>query len=126
MHVLPPDRPFVLLEPYYGAWQTVYANYPNAEQEAALKEKETKVGEKLLQRTSKWLKRYGMDSIATLVRGDAATEIMQYVHEHQIDLIVAGSRGMSNLVNLLMGSVSRKLVHYSDCSVLIVKPPKKE
>jgi nucleotide-binding universal stress UspA family protein len=41
-------------------------------------------------------------------------------------LIVAGSRGLSEFQGWWMGSVSRKLVHYSNCSVLIVKRPKKE
>jgi nucleotide-binding universal stress UspA family protein len=126
MHVLPPIRPTVTMEPYYGAWQTVYAAYPTVEQEAALRRKETKAGDALLERTSKLLQRYGLDPTKVLARGDAATEIIDYVHKNSIDLIVAGSRGVSQLRGLLMGSVSRKLVHYSDCSVLIVKAPKKE
>jgi len=63
---------------------------------------------------------------AFTVRGDAATEIIDYVKANQIDLIVAGSRGLSQIKSLWMGSVSRKLVHYSACSVLIVKGPRKE
>ncbi len=56
-----------------------------------------------------------------LKRGDAATEIIDYVSKNQIDLIVAGSRGLSRVRSWLLGSVSRKLVHYSGCSVLIVR-----
>jgi nucleotide-binding universal stress UspA family protein len=56
-----------------------------------------------------------------LKRGDAATEIMDYVKLNQIDLIAAGSRGLSQVRSWLLGSVSRKLVHYSGCSVLIVR-----
>jgi nucleotide-binding universal stress UspA family protein len=126
MHVLPPIRPTVMLEPYYGAWQTVYAAYPTLEQEAALRQKETKAGETLLERTSRLLQRYGIEPTKVLAQGDAATEIIDYVHKNAIDLIVAGSRGLSQLRSLVMGSVCRKLVHYSDCSVLIVKAPGKE
>jgi nucleotide-binding universal stress UspA family protein len=43
------------------------------------------------------------------------------VKQNQIDLIVAGSRGLSRVRSWLLGSVSRKLVHYSGCSVLIVR-----
>jgi nucleotide-binding universal stress UspA family protein len=39
---------------------------------------------------------------------------------------VAGSRGLSNFKGLWVGSVSRKLVHYSNCSVLVVKGSRKE
>ncbi len=126
MHVLPPIRPQVIMEPYYGAWQTVYAAYPTLEEETKLREKETKSGEALLERTCKMIQRYGIDPAKVLARGDAATEIMEYVRKKQIDLVVAGSRGLSQFKSLLMGSVSRKLVHYSDCSVLIVKAPTKE
>lgn len=58
---------------------------------------------------------------SVLRRGDAATEIIQYAREQEIDLILAGSRGLSEVRGWLLGSVSRKLVHYSACSVLIVK-----
>jgi nucleotide-binding universal stress UspA family protein len=48
---------------------------------------------------------------------------MEYVDRENVHLIVAGSRGLSSFQGWLMGSVSRKLVHYSNCSVLIVKQP---
>ena len=65
----------------------------------------------------------GIESTSVLARGDAATEIIEYTNKEDIDLIVAGSRGLSQFQGWLMGSVSRKLVHYSNCSVLIVKQP---
>jgi nucleotide-binding universal stress UspA family protein len=61
-----------------------------------------------------------------LVRGDAATEIIGYADKENIDLIIAGARGLSSIQGWLMGSVSRKLVHYSNCSVLIVKQPEEK
>ena len=60
------------------------------------------------------------------MRGDAATEIIDYANMHHMDLIVAGSRGLSGFKGWWMGTVSRKLVHYSKSSVLIVKRPGKE
>jgi nucleotide-binding universal stress UspA family protein len=124
MHVLPPLQTPVMMEPYYGgAWQTVYAVPRAPQEEEAARERETKLGEALLTRTRRLLERYGLDAAPVLTRGDAATEILNYAREHQIDLIVAGSRGLSQFKSLLMGSVSRKLVHYSNCSVLIVKAP---
>lgn len=127
MHVLPPRPTPVIMEPYYGAWQSVYAAYPIVDEEVAeMQKKETRKGEMLLARTCRLLQRHGIDAATALRCGDAATEIMDYVKDNQIDLIVAGSRGLSNFRGLWMGSVSRKLVHYSNCSVLIVKIPKKE
>ena len=69
------------------------------------------------------LEKYGLPARPVLKRGDAATEIIEYVKEQGIDLIVTGSRGFGQVKSWLMGSVSRKLVHYSGCSVLVVRGP---
>jgi nucleotide-binding universal stress UspA family protein len=114
------------MEPYSGTWQTIYATYPAPEEEAALRNKETKLAEALLARTDRLLRQYGIPSTSLLARGDAATEILDYASKYQMDLIVAGSRGLSQFKSFLMGSVSRKLVHYANCSVLLVKAPRKE
>ena len=95
-------------------------------EETAIEKREAKDGQALLLRTSKLLQQKRIESTSILTRGDAATEIIEYANVHQLDLIVAGSRGLSQLKSLLMGSVSRKLVHYSKSSVLIVKGPGKE
>jgi nucleotide-binding universal stress UspA family protein len=55
------------------------------------------------------------------LRGDAAEEIINFVREQRISLIVAGSNGLGPVRAWLLGSVSRKLVHYSERSVLIVR-----
>lgn len=126
MHVLPPIPIPIMMEPHYGVWSTVYAIYPTPEEEAAIRERDKALGEALLKRTSSLLQRNGIESTPVLVRGDAATEIMDYAKAEKIDLIVAGSLGLSNFKSIWVGSVSRKLVHYSDCSVLLVKGPRKE
>lgn len=56
-----------------------------------------------------------------IARGDAATEIIDFAKQEAVDLLVAGSRGLSELRSILLGSVSRKLVHYAPCSVMIVR-----
>ena len=63
----------------------------------------------------------GIKAKNALLQGDAATEIIQYASNKEIDLIIAGSRGLSPMQSWLIGSVSRKLVHYAGCSVLLVK-----
>lgn len=126
MHVLPPVQMPVMMEPYLGAWQTIYVPQAALEEETLVSNRETKSGEALLTRTCALLQRNGIESTPVLARGDAATEIIDYVRENKIDLIVAGSRGLSQFKSLWLGSVSRKLIHYSDCSVLIVKALKKE
>lgn len=125
MHVMPPLQPPVTMEPYLGGWNTVYVPIPIVDDTAMQKKQEHK-GQALLKRTCDLLQRHGIVSAPVLCRGDAATEIIEYVKSNKIDLIVAGSRGLSQFKGWWVGSVSRKLVHYSNCSVLIVKAPKKE
>jgi nucleotide-binding universal stress UspA family protein len=80
-------------------------------------------GKALLTQSLETLEASGLGATRLLVRGDAATEIIKHVETHKIDLILAGSRGLSQVKGWFLGSVSRKLVHYAGCSVLVVKSP---
>ena len=84
-------------------------------------QEEERVGKELLVQTVRALEAANVQATRALLRGDAATEILAYAKEHESDLIIAGSRGLGQVKGWLLGSVSRKLVHYAGCSVLIVK-----
>jgi nucleotide-binding universal stress UspA family protein len=122
IHVLPPLVAPVIMEPYFGG-RDAYVPLHTPEEEAKIEAKQERSGQMLLDRTHELLLKKGIESTPALVRGDAATEIIAYADKEKIDLIVAGARGLSSIQGWLMGSVSRKLVHYSNCSVLIVKQP---
>lgn len=47
--------------------------------------------------------------------------IVEYAEKKNIDLIVIGTRGMSGLKKLLLGSVALGVIKYSHCPVLVVK-----
>jgi len=123
MHVLPPPPiPMMTLETPMG---NVPIDFPDSGEAAALETKEEKEGQALVDSTLAALQAMGKPAGSILKRGDAATEIMAVVKEHNIDLLITGSRGLSPIRSWMMGSVSRKLVHYSGCSVLVVRnlPP---
>jgi len=123
MHVLsPPPPPLVLVEPGYIGPQ-IKQPLPVNEADAEKRLHQEKEGETLLKRTEDKLKAHGLKTNTILKQGDAATEIIQYVDSNNIDLIVTGSRGLSQVKAWLLGSVSRKLVHYSNCSILVVRKP---
>jgi len=52
--------------------------------------------------------------------------VLDYVSKEKSDLLVAGTRGFGGFERLLLGSVSSNLVTYSQCSVLVVRAPKKD
>jgi len=125
LHAVAPVVQPVSVETYAGGWHGVPLYEPwTKEEEEGFIAKEKEKGQALVNKTCDLLMKHGLDPAPVLLQGDAATEIIEYTKSHDIDLIVAGSRGLSSFRGWLLGSVSRKLVHYSDCSVLIVKGPK--
>ena len=52
--------------------------------------------------------------------GTAATEIVRYAEEQDIDLIVLGSHGRHG-VKLLLGSSANAVLHHAPCDVLAVR-----
>ncbi len=52
---------------------------------------------------------------------DPATSISEYAKKHNIDLVVIGTRGLSKVKALLMGSVSRKVAEVCESNCLIVR-----
>lgn len=87
----------------------------------AVEEQEERAGGELLAQARNVFQAAGLHCDTVLTRGDAATEILQVARDRSIDLIACGSRGLNPVSGWLLGSVSRKLVHYAPISVLIVK-----
>jgi nucleotide-binding universal stress UspA family protein len=48
-------------------------------------------------------------------------KILEYLEEHNINLIVVGTRGRSGIKKMLLGSVASGLVTYASCPVLVIK-----
>jgi len=56
-----------------------------------------------------------------IVAGDPATSIVTLARELKCDLIVMGTRGMSKVAGLVLGSVANKVIHLADAPVTLVK-----
>ncbi|MFD1361848.1 universal stress protein [Lentibacillus salinarum] len=52
---------------------------------------------------------------------NAGAKICEYADEHDISLIIAGSRGLGGMKKLLLGSVSNQIVQEAGCPVLVIK-----
>ena len=55
-----------------------------------------------------------------LLEGSEAEAILKVAEKNRADLIVMGTRGFGAVKGLLIGSVSRKVIHLSTCPVLVV------
>ncbi|HKK54675.1 MAG TPA: universal stress protein [Marinobacter sp.] len=57
----------------------------------------------------------------TVVDGDAADLILRCIDEQDIDCVVMGSRGLSVVKGVFMGSVSHKVMNRAPCTCIAVK-----
>lgn len=80
------------------------------------------LGEQILVRAEAYCAEKGVKNIKTSARtGDYAEEILDAAKDLKADMIVVGSRGLGGLKSTVLGSISQKVLHHADCSVVIVK-----
>lgn len=58
--------------------------------------------------------------------GDPASAILKVAEEQSVDLIIAGAEPREGLLRYYMGSVARRLVRKSNCSILLLTAPDRE
>lgn len=84
-------------------------------------------GAQLLEETQRALMGEELEVDTKLIECHAAEEILKAAQDLQADLIVVGSRGMTELRRIMMlGGVSHKVVRHAPCSVLVARKLAKE
>lgn len=78
-------------------------------------------GKAALRTARKVLQASGVPFTVHVAVGEEPECIARYAKEHGCELIVMGTRGMNTLVNMLLGSVSSRVVHLAHVPVLLVK-----
>lgn len=63
----------------------------------------------------------GVSHEAHLFVGEPAEVITRFAKEQGCDEIIIGTRGLSGISSLLVGSVATKIIHLADVPVLLVK-----
>lgn len=77
--------------------------------------------EKLLAPYVKKLREVGVEPAIIIKEGRAGEVIVQEAKSGEYDLIVMGSRGLSSLEELLMGSDAQRVLSTAHCPVLIIR-----
>jgi len=63
----------------------------------------------------------GLHAVVELLQGSPAEIILKYAKQHNVDVIVIGSRGLGGIREFVLGSVSHNVVQSARIPVLVVK-----
>jgi nucleotide-binding universal stress UspA family protein len=81
-----------------------------------------KTSKKILQNAKKRCDKSGVHFDSEVIPGgDAGYDIVKYSKKHKVDTIVIGARGLSQVKEIFLGSVSNYVLHKSKIPVMIVK-----
>ena len=78
-------------------------------------------GKAILAKGEEIVKAQGLPAEARMRQGVPAEELLRAAVEEKADLIVLGSRGLSEVRAFLLGSVSDKVSHHAKCPVMSVR-----
>nr|WP_211184655.1 universal stress protein [Paenibacillus lemnae] len=63
----------------------------------------------------------GVEGNVHMIQGSPADVILEYTVQHDVDLIVIGSRGLNGIREFVLGSVSHNVVQHAGVPVLVIK-----
>lgn len=79
-------------------------------------------GKHVMDKAKELAQHHGCEPEECVVSNGAAAEaVLKHAEKVNADLIVAGRRGLGNLVGMFMGSVSQQIAHEAKCACLTVK-----
>jgi len=82
----------------------------------------TEIGQHILDDAKLDAKEAGVGKVDTvLMDDDAADGILRCIKERGVDCVIMGSRGLSDLKGLFLGSVSHKVMNQAPCTCIAVK-----
>jgi nucleotide-binding universal stress UspA family protein len=80
-----------------------------------------KENQDILLKCSEIANQKGLTVKTFLIQGNPASAILDYDKKEKFDLVIMGSRGLGKFKELILGSVSSKIVHHSPCPVLLIR-----
>ena len=80
-----------------------------------------KENQEILSKCSDIAHQKGITIKTVLLQGNPAPVILDYSKKENFDFVIMGSRGMGKFKELILGSVSSKIVHHSPCAIMIIR-----
>jgi nucleotide-binding universal stress UspA family protein len=81
-----------------------------------------KFANQIIEEAEREVKKKGIEGYQSrILHGEPAREITEFAKKNSVDLIVMGSHGAGKIEMFMLGSVSYKVCHLSDCTCLTVK-----
>ncbi len=78
--------------------------------------------EDINKKKEKYRRMEGIRIESVILHGDPSNEIIQYVNNNMIDMIIIGSNGLQGLAKIKsLGSVSRKVSESVQCPIVLIR-----
>jgi len=77
--------------------------------------------EEKLQQTEELFTQFGVNYQVKICEGEPEAQIAKYANHHQHDVLIIGSRGLNAFQEMVMGSVSHKVMKVAKCPIMVVK-----
>lgn len=104
-----------------GVYVTPLSPPASTEQKKYIKNYLLKKAGKFMKKAKTRSTQNGILFYTKILHGDEGPKIVKFAHGRHFDLIVIGSRGMSSIKEIFLGSTSNYVLHKSKIPVLIVK-----
>jgi nucleotide-binding universal stress UspA family protein len=75
----------------------------------------------ILSKCSEIATKKGVTIKTVLLQGNPASIILDFSKKEKYDIVIMGSRGMGKFKEIILGSVSSKIVHHSSCPVMLIR-----
>lgn len=119
LHILSKKEPDHPIAPTYTYYPIVEErNYETYQREYAKYEQH---GLEFLRNLQQEASQFGIATEFTQLAGNPGRMICELADNWSADLIMVGSRGLTGLKEMFLGSVSNYVTHHASCSVLIVR-----
>ncbi len=95
-----------------------YMGEPNVEIAIQARMKEAQA---ILEKAQQAVGKLNVETHTELIEGSPAEAIIEVAKTRNSNIIVMGSRGLSSIAEMVLGSTSHKVVSHAPCPVLIIR-----